>query len=116
MRVKITKKILKLFCVFRVSSKNKVFINKKFNVLHEQRKLEWATKLTPYAFSVFVVWHTVQIQGEAVHKGRVVVNIRGLNKVSEFDVYSMFLQSDIISRLQDSKFISIMDCAAFFHQ
>lgn len=117
MKVKTTNEIPKPARVFRVSPEDKAFIDKEFDALHEQRKMEWTTKPTPYAFPVFVVWHTVHLQGkEPRRKGRVVVDIRGLNKVSEFDAYSMPLQSDIISSIQGCKYISIMNCAAFFHQ
>lgn len=117
MKIKITREISKPARVFRVSSEDKKLIDKKFNALHEQGKMKWATKSISYAFSVFVVWHTVHLRGkEPQRKGRVVVDIRSLNKVSEFDAYLMPLQSDIILSVQGCKFISIMNCAAFFHQ
>ena len=39
-----------------------------------------------------------------------------MNKISEFDVYSMFLQTDILSFVSDCVFINVMNCADFFHQ
>lgn len=44
------------------------------------------------------------------------IDICELNKISKFDVYFMFLQFDIIFSMQKCKFISIMNCVAFFHQ
>ena len=49
-------------------------------------------------------------------KSRISVDIKKFNKIFEFDTYFMSLQSDIISCLQKCKFISIMNCASFFHQ
>ena len=67
---------------------------------------------TSHGFPVFVVWRTVN----GVRKGRVVVDIRGLNKITKPDAYPMPLQSDIASAVQGCKFISVMDCTRFFHQ
>lgn len=117
MRVKISGDPPKSAKMFRISPEDKTFIDKEFDALHAQNKMEWSTKSTSYAFSVFVVWHTVHSQGKApLRKSRVIVDIKKLNKISEFDAYSMSLQSDIISCLQKCKFISIMNCASFFHQ
>ena len=110
-------KISKSFRVFKLSSEDRTFVNKKFDVLHEQNKFEWTSKFTFYAFSVFVVWHMMYLPEKAPQrKNCVMMNIRGLNKIIEFDVYSMSLQSDIISCVQGCKYISIMNCASFFHQ
>ena len=40
MKIKITDKMSKSTRVFRISSEDKVFIDKKFDVLHEQSKLK----------------------------------------------------------------------------
>jgi hypothetical protein len=49
-------------------------------------------------------------------KKRVVIDIRDLHKIVEFDSYSMSLQTNIISAVADSKYISMIDAAAFFYQ
>jgi hypothetical protein len=49
-------------------------------------------------------------------KKRVVINIRDLNKIVEFDSYSMFFQTNIINAVTDAKYISMIDAAAFFYQ
>ena len=117
MKIKINENFSKFAKVFRISSKNKTFIDKKFDVLHIQNKIKWSTKLTSYVFSVFVVWHTMHLQNKAsLRKNRMIVDIKKFNKIFKFDAYFMFLQSDIISCLQKCKFISIMNCASFFHQ
>ena len=114
MKIRTTDEVFKLTRVFRISSENKTFINKKFDALHAQNKLKWA-KINSYVFSVFVIWHTVHLQNKKPQrKNRIMIDIRDLNKVSKFDVYFMFFQSDIISIIQNCKFISIMNCAVFF--
>ena len=116
MKIKTTDEMSKLIRVFRISSKNKTFINKKFDVLHVQNKLKW-TKTSSYVFSIFLIWHTVHLQNKkSQRKNRVMIDIRNLNKMSKFNVYFMFFQFDIISAIQNCKFISIMNCAVFFHQ
>ena len=116
MKIKITDEMLKSTRVFQISLKNKTFINKKFDVLHVQNKLKWA-KINLYVFSIFVIWYTVHLQNKKFQrKNHVMINIRNLNKMSKFNVYFMFFQSDIISAIQNCKFISIMNCAVFFYQ
>ena len=58
--------------------------------------MSWISESTPYGYSVFVVWRTIHFLGKAsTRKGRVVVDIRGLNKITESDSYPMSLQADI---------------------
>lgn len=55
---------------------------------HSSVPLGWTTKATPFGFPVFVVWKTiVDPDGTTKRKARVVVDIRGLNKVSVKDSY-----------------------------
>ena len=49
-------------------------------------------------------------------KNKVVVNIRDFNKITQFNVYSMQLQFDLISIVVDCVYISIFDYINFFHQ
>ena len=55
MKIKINDDFSKFAKVFRISSKNKIFINKKFDVLHAQNKIKWSTKSISYTFSVSIV-------------------------------------------------------------
>ena len=48
-------------------------------------------------------------------KGRTVIDIRGLNVVTQTDVYPLPLQSDLISSVKDCRYISVVDCASFFY-
>ena len=49
-------------------------------------------------------------------KGRVVINIRGLNKITESDTYPLSLQSDITSAIIEYPYISTIDENGYFHQ
>ena len=70
-----------------------------------------------FGYPVFVVWKTVHFPNKPfIRKRRVVVDIRGLNKISESDVYPMPFQSNVISAVQGAKYIIVVDCTGFFHQ
>ena len=49
-------------------------------------------------------------------KGRVVVDIRALNKVTMSDAYPVSSQAEILAEVKDSTFISTVDAASFFYQ
>lgn len=50
-----------------------------------QGRLAWTIEHTPFSFPVFVIWKVT----DGIKKGRVVVDIRPLSKVSEKDSYTM---------------------------
>ena len=102
--------------VFKLDTEDKEIVDKKFDNLQTQEKLEYFKKATSYAFSVFVVWTMIYLNDKPMRKTRVIVDIRELNKITEFDAYSMSLQSNIISCIQNCKFIFLMNEATFFYQ
>jgi hypothetical protein len=51
-----------------------------------------------------------------VVKGRVVVDIRGLNKFSQKDIYPMRTQEEIIRMCQGARFITVLGAKSFFYQ
>ncbi|KAJ5381114.1 uncharacterized protein N7496_003542 [Penicillium cataractarum] len=63
--------------------------------------------------TLFVVWCTLQ-NGD--RKPRVVVDFRGLNRISLRDSYPLPRQEDIISFTQGATHISVFDALAFFYQ
>ena len=99
--------------MYSLKSIDRQVINEEFDQLHKQEKMKWTTKVTSFVYSVFVIWQTLSNE---TRKDKVVVNIKELNKISKFDVYSMSLQTDILSFVSDCVFISVMNCADFFHQ
>ncbi|KAM4060256.1 PIF1 protein [Hirsutella rhossiliensis] len=58
---------------------------------------------------VFVVWRTAR--GET--KGRVVIDLRALNKVTMPDSYPLPLQEDIIQELRGAQYITAIDASSF---
>ena len=98
--------------VYPLSTKDKAVVDETFDKLHAQGKLHWTTQPTPFGYPVFVVWRDVN--GD--RKGRVVVDIRGLNKITLPDSYPMPLQSDIINSVAGCQYISVIDAQGYFHQ
>ena len=103
--------------VYPLSSDARALIDEKFDKMHTQGKMSWTTGPSPFAFPVFVVWKTVYEGPEKTprRKGRVVVDIRGLNKITIADNYPLPLQSDIVSSVQGYTHISVVDCSGQFH-
>lgn len=103
--------------VYPLNPEDRQVVDEEFDRLHRQGKMSWTSGPTPYAYPVFVVWRTVQTPDKPPErKGRVVVDIRGLNKISMFDAYPMTQQSDLLSAVIGCPYISVMDAASFFHQ
>jgi hypothetical protein len=92
--------------------KDQRFIDEVFDNLHRQGRMEWVKQPTPFSAPVFVVWRTV----DGKPKGRVVVDLRALNKVTMPDCYPLPRQEDIIGSLRGATHISAVDASAFFHQ
>jgi hypothetical protein len=103
---------IELVKVYSMKLKKRELIDETFDKLHQQKKMHWTIESTVHSAFVFVVWRMINDE----RKSRVIVNIRELNKIIEFDLYSMSLQIDIISAVTEAKFISIIDVAAFFYQ
>jgi hypothetical protein len=97
---------------YPLSKRDREVLDKTFGDLHAQGRMRYANEATPFAHPVFVVWRTVK--GEP--KGRVVIDLRGLNKVSVPDNYPLPLQSEIIAALRGKKFITAIDATSFFYQ
>lgn len=49
-------------------------------------------------------------------KARVVIDLRGLNKIAVPDNYPLPLQSDIINSLRGKQYITAVDATSFFYQ
>lgn len=103
--------------VYPVGQADRDFIDQKFNKLQAQGKLEYTTQPTAFSYPVFVVWRTIHKPDEPpMRKGRVVVDIRDLNKITELDTYPMPLQADITALVADCPYVSVFDAASFFYQ
>ena len=103
--------------VYPLGQRDREVVDKEFDQMHVESRMSWTDRPTPHGYPVFVVWKTVRPSGKPPErKGRVVTDIRGLNKKAETDAYPMPLQTDITSAVKDSPFISTMDATSFFHQ
>ena len=98
--------------IYSLELKNQKVINDTFDELQKKERLKWTTNSTSFSYLVFVAWRTIN----DVRKRRAIVNIRGLNKLLLSNAYSLSLQSDIISDLQECSHISVLDATSFFYQ
>lgn len=80
--------------------------------LHTKGRMEWATEATPFTAPLFVVWKDV----EGKPKGRVVIDLRALNKVTVPDNYPLPRQEELISDLNGCTHITVIDASSFFFQ
>ena len=104
--------------VYPLGIKDREVIDKTFDEMYEQGRLEWTTQVTPFSFPVFVVWKDLpgETGGPVNRKGRPVVDIRALNDLLVPDAHATPLQADIIASLQGCTHISVLDAASFFYQ
>ena len=72
-------KALKIVRVYPLSNKAKEIINKIFDKLYNQGRIDQTNKAIPFSYPIFVVWTT---KANSTRKGRVVIDIRGLNAIS----------------------------------
>ena len=72
--------------IYSFNLKNKKMIDKKFDRLYEKEKMSWTEKFTIYDYLIFVIWKIVNDE----RKKRIIINIKELNKIFEFNAYSMF--------------------------
>ena len=99
--------------VYNLSTADRAKLDETFDKLHEQGKMEFSKQPTEFAYPVFIVWRT---SPDGTKKGRVVVDIRGLNAITESDSYPLPLQADIIALVSGHPYISVVDCVGWFHQ
>ena len=98
--------------IYSLSTKDKKLIDVIFDKLHEFDKLNWIEEFTFFSYFVFCVWKNVNDE----KKRRVVVDIRKLNVITQFDVYSLSLQTEMIFVVLECQYITVIDCSTFFYQ
>ena len=99
--------------VYPLGSDARKIVDETFDKLHKQGRISWTNESTPFSYPVFVVW-TMKPNGS--RKGRPVVDIRGLNALTQTDVYPLPLQGDLISAIKGCIYITVVDCVSFFYQ
>ena len=75
--------------------------------------MKWFEKSTSFSYSIFVIWKNLSFDER---KSRAMIDIRSLNKITEIDSYSLFLQTNIINAIVECSYISIIDATEYFHQ
>ena len=103
--------------VYPLGQKEQQLVDEVFDKLHQQNRMEWSKEPTPFGFPVFVIWKTSQgSDGQLIRKGRAVVDIRGLNKITVTDAYPIPNQADIIAAVAGCNYITVIDALSFFYQ
>ena len=92
--------------------KDHKIVEETFAELESQGRIFRTTKLTSFGYPVFIVWKPVY----GVLKGRMVVDIRGLNQLVTPDVYPMPSQAEILASIRGCRYISAIDATAYFNQ
>ena len=96
--------------------KNHKVVNKTFDKLHNQECMTWTENHILSDYLIFVVWQDALIDDKITKKKWVIVDFRNLNKITESDIYSIFLQTDIIQAITECSYISVLDAVSFFYQ
>ena len=99
--------------IYPLGQRDRDVVDKTFDEMHRQGRLEYTTQATPFSYPVFVVWKTLP---DGSRKGRAVIDIRGLNDLIVPDVYPVPLQAEVIARLLGCTHIAVMDAMSFFYQ
>ena len=98
--------------IYPLSSWDYKVLDKVFNELYRQGKMVYIIKPTPFIYLVFVVQRIVKGQ----QKGRVVIDLYALNRITVPNNYPLLLQLEIIAILHSKKFITTIDVTSFFYQ
>lgn len=102
--------------VYPLGPKDRAVVDDAFQTL-DHGKMSHTPNDTMTGFPVFVVWWTThEPSEEPQRKGRAVVDLRGLNKVTVRDVYPIPCQDDILLLTNDKRFIAVLDAPKFFYQ
>ena len=99
--------------VYPLSAKNREVVDETFDKLHQQGRLKWADRNTPFGFPVFVSWRNAidPNTGKSYRNPRAVVDIRGLNKITIPDSYPLPRQEDIINAVKGKKYVTVADAS-----
>ena len=98
--------------IYSLDKKNKELVDEIFDKLHESDRFSWTDEFIFFNYFVFCVWKKVNDK----KKNRSIVDIRDLNAIIQSDVYSLFLQFNIISVVIDCQYIIVLNCSTFFYQ
>ena len=92
--------------------KDHKIVNTGFDKVHKQGCMKWSES-TPLTYSCIVGWTT---KANNTRKGRTVVDIRLLNRITLPDTYPMPPQANIFAAIQRATHMVTIDCPKSFHQ
>ena len=98
--------------VYLLRPKDCEIVDTECGQLFCQGRMDWSRPM-PFTYPCFVVWTT---KADSTRKGRTIMNIRLLNKITLPDAYPMSSQANILADLQEVTHILTVDCSAFFYQ
>ena len=98
--------------IYSLNKKNKEFVDETFDKLHESDRFNWTNEFISFRYSVFCVWKKINDK----RKNQSMMNNKNLNAITQSDVYSLFLQFDIISVVLECQYIIVLNCSTFFYQ
>lgn len=102
---------------YALSSRDRAVVDHKFDKFAKDGNLSQATKFTPFAFPVFVVWKTSFDDKEIpTRKPRAVIDTRGLNHWTMKDSYPLPAHDDITNSLRGCHYMSVVNAIAFLFQ
>ena len=78
--------------VYSLGLRDRKLVDETFDEFHRTGKLSWTIESIFFNYFLFCVWKNTADD----KKKWVVINIRGLNAITQSNVYSLFLQSNII--------------------
>ena len=99
--------------IYSLDARDRELVNKIFDEFHEQKRMLWTDISTSFSYSIFCVWKK-NVNDES--KNKMIINIRDLNAIIVSNVYSLFLQFDIIFSVRNCSYIFVIDASAFFYQ
>ena len=99
--------------IYSLDARDRELVNKIFDEFHEQKRMLWTDISTSFSYSIFCVWKK-NVNDES--KNKMIINIRDLNAIIVSNVYSLFLQFDIIFSVRDCSYIFVIDASTFFYQ
>ena len=83
-------KINKLFIkIYSLNKSNKQFVDEIFDKFHKQSKMNWMIQFISFDFFNFVVWK-ITVVNDQFKKKYVIMNIRNLNRMIQFDFLFYF--------------------------
>ena len=86
-------------------------MDETLNEFYYKGRMKWVIKPMPFIIPMFIAWCIVN----RIKKGRVVADLRVLNKAVIPDVYPLPLPETIMAFLIGKRFITVVNIKLFFY-